>query len=123
MKYIVDILKQFTVGQRFAVLVFILLVMSLTYILTTYIKSDSKSCSEVIELNKKYVKDFVVISNMIREERMKNLKVEAIDTASFPVGDEVSAEEDTIQIPIKIIEPEVNIMDSILSITDSNTKE
>jgi hypothetical protein len=97
--------------------------MSLTYILTTYIKSDSKSCSEVIELNKKYVKDFVVISNMIREERMKNLKVEAIDTASFPVGDEVSAEEDTIQIPIKIIEPEVNIMDSILSITDSNTKE
>jgi hypothetical protein len=123
MKYIVDILKQFTVEQRFAVLVFILLVMSLTYILTTYIKSDSKSCSEVIELNKKYVKDFVVISNMIREERMKNLQVAVVDTASFPVGDEVSAEEDTISIPVKVAEPEINIMDSILSITESNTKE
>ena len=48
---------------------------------------------------------------------MKGLKV-VTDTVSFPVG-EVSAEEDTT---ITLI-PEVDIMDSILSITESNTKE
>jgi hypothetical protein len=111
MKYIVDILKQFTVKQRFAVLIFIMIVSSLTYTITTYIKSDSNTCYEVIELNKKYVRDFVVISNMIREERMKGLKV-VVDTVSFPV------KEDTTIISI----PEVNVMDSILSITESNTK-
>jgi hypothetical protein len=100
----------------------------MTYIITTYIKSDSKNCSEVIELNKKYVNDFVTISNMIREERMKSVKL-VIDTArveaSYDSSDfvnEVSAEEDTISIPVKVAEPEVNIMDSILSITESNTK-
>jgi len=112
MKYIVDILKQFTLKQRFAVLIFIMIVSSTTYILTTYIKSDSNTCYEVIELNKKYVKDFVSISNMIREERMKDLKAVA-DTVSF------ATKEDTTIIPI----PEINIMDSILSITESNTKE
>lgn len=112
MKYIVDILKQFTLKQRFAVLIFIMIVSSLTYTITTYIKSDSNNCYEVIELNKKYVSDFVVISNMIREERMKGLKV-VVDTVSFPIG------EDTTIIPT----PEVNVMDSILSITESNTKE
>ena len=111
MKYIVDILKQFTVKQRFAVLIFIMIVSSLTYTITTYIKSDSNTCYEVIELNKKYVRDFVAISNMIREERMKGLKV-VVDTVSFPV------KEDTTIISI----PEVNVMDSILSITESNTK-
>lgn len=111
MKYIVDILKQFTLKQRFTVLIFIMIVSSLTYTITTYIKSDSNNCYEVIELNKKYVSDFVVISNMIREERMKGLKA-VVDTVSVPIG------EDTTIILI----PEVNVMDSILSITESNTK-
>jgi hypothetical protein len=89
-----------------------MIVSSLTYTITTYIKSYSNNCYEVIELNKKYVSDFVVISNMIREERMKGLKT-VVDTVSVPV------EEDTTIIPT----PEVNVMDSILSITESNTKE
>lgn len=116
MKYIVDILKQFTLKQRFTVLIFIMIVSSLTYTITTYIKSDSNNCYEVIELNKKYVSDFVVISNMIREERMKGLNV-VVDTVSVPAS--VPVEEDTTIIPT----PEVNVMDSILSITESNTKE
>jgi hypothetical protein len=88
-----------------------MIVSSLTYTITTYIKSDSNNCYEVIELNKRYVRDFVAISNMIREERMKGLKA-VVDTVSF------ATKEHTI-IPI----PEVNVMDSILLITESNTKE
>lgn len=121
MKYVVDILKQFTIEQRFAVLIFIMIVSSLTYIITIYIKSDSKGCSEVVELNKKYVRDFVTISNMIREDRMKGLRM-TTDVDSLPAAaapEEVSAEEDTTIIQI----PELNVMDSILSITNSNIEK
>ena len=125
MKNISEILKQFTRQQRLVVLIIILFFSSFTFLVSTYFKSSQNSCGELIELNKKYVNDFITISNMIREERINNIKqdsiavslVESIYTDSMPPA---SSE---INVPPIVFEDRTPyIMDSILKLTESNLK-
>jgi hypothetical protein len=125
MKNISEILKQFTRQQRLVVLIIILFFSSFTFLVSTYFKSSQNSCGELIELNKKYVNDFITISNMIREERINNIKqdsiavslVESIYTDSIP-----SASNEINFPPIVFEDRTPYIMDSILKLTESNLK-
>ena len=125
MKNISEILKQFTRQQRLVVLIIILFFSSFTFLVSTYFKSSPNSCGELIELNKKYVNDFITISNMIREERINNIKqdsiavslVESIYTDSMPPA------LSEINVPPIVFEDRTPyIMDSILKLTESNLK-
>ena len=110
MKWISDILKQFNKDQRIAVLVICMLFGSITCLVTTLLKSDSANCSELVDLNKKYVQDFVVISDMIRKQRMEKVLIESHfedSASSLPKA----SPEDTSSDPI---------LDSILKITESS---
>ena len=68
MKYIVDILKQFTQPQRLIVLVVILSAI----VLVQYLKTDD--CRVVIDENLKMHQDFVTLSEILRKERMMDLE-------------------------------------------------
>lgn len=105
MKSIVDILKQFSQQQRLLVLGLLLI----TILLMSYFKQDD--CSSLMEENLKMHSDFVTISQMLREERLGNLKVE-----SSPV------QLDTFVIynPPTIIDETPSTMDKILTIAESN---
>jgi hypothetical protein len=124
MKYITEILQQFTRQQRLVVLVIILFFSSFTFLLSTYFKSPQSSCGELMELNKKYVNDFITISNMIREERLNSIKQDSVATALveaiYTDSGATSASSDII--PIVFEDRTTYIMDSILKLTESNTK-
>ena len=76
MKYIVDILKQFTQPQRLVVLVVILGAI----ILTQYLRTDD--CRAIIDENLKMHQDFVTLSEMVRENRMRNLESSSSSSSS-----------------------------------------
>ena len=126
MKYIVEILQQFTMEQRFLVLIVLLVFISGTYIITSYLKSPQKSCHDLMELNQKYVQDFVNISDMIRKMRIVEVKEQYDSTVQAEAeyepdygigGNEVRP--DSIMIDIKEDKTE-KVFDSILEITDNN---
>lgn len=102
MKFIVDILKQFTQGQRVLVLVLLLV----TVLLMSYFRQDD--CSIVVKENLKMHEDFIKISQMLREERMRGLQV--LDTVSIETN---IPQQNTV---------DVNYMDEIQKIVDSNNK-
>lgn len=120
MKYFVDILKQFTVKQRMFVLILLLLFSSITFITTTYLKSGYNSCDELIELNQKYVQDFIKISDMIRRERMNDLGL----TESTILDSSVRPQKDDNGLPASSAPEETSnvILDSIQFITETNIK-
>jgi hypothetical protein len=124
MKNISEILQQFTKQQRLVVLVIILFFSSFTFLLSTYLKSPQNSCEELMELNKKYVNDFITISNMIREERLNSIKQDSVASALvesiYTDSGTTSASSDII--PIVFEDRTTYIMDSILKLTESNTK-
>lgn len=103
MKSIVDILKQFTQGQRIVVLILLLG----TILLMSYFKQDD--CSPIIQENLKMHDDFLKISQMLREERMKGLQ--SVDSVSIPTEDAP---------PPTIVE--MDYMLEIQKIVDSNNK-
>lgn len=105
MKSIVDILKQFNQTQRLLVLGLLLI----TILLTQYLKTDD--CSSLVKENLKMHQDFVTISQMLREERLTNLKSEVqLDTVS-------------ILNPPTIIDETPSTMDKILTIVESNIND
>jgi len=124
MKYITEILQQFTKQQRLIVLVIILFFSSFTFLVSTYFKSPQNSCVELMELNKKYVNDFITISNMIREERLNNIKQDSVASALVEAiyMDSASTNASSDIIPIVFEDRTTYIMDSILKLTESNTK-
>jgi hypothetical protein len=127
MKYFVEILKQFTIKQRIFVLVLLLFFSSLTYITTTYLKSGHNSCEELIKLNQKYVHDFVIISDMIRRQRMNELGVgdeNLLDSGvQLPTYGRNPASEPSSP-PSSSSSQTYNdvLLDSILSVTETNLK-
>lgn len=100
MKSIVDILKQFNQSQRVLVLVLLLV----TILLTQYFKTDE--CSSLIDENLKMQEDFVTISQMLREERLGNLKVE----------------DGAVKLDTIVVSPNT-IIDEVLLIVESNIKD
>ena len=103
MKYISEILKQFTRQQRILVLAMLLT----TLTLTMYFKTDD--CSALVSENLKMHEDFVKISKMLREERLAGLQI--VDSTSVTL--------DTV----KIIDNTVNVMDEIMKIAESNSQK
>ena len=103
MKWIADILKQFTHKER--VLVLVLLLTSILSL--AYFKQDD--CQPIIQENLKMHDDFLKISQMLREERMKGLQV--LDSVSISTEDAP---------PPTIVE--VDYMLEIQKIVDSNNK-
>lgn len=108
MKYFVDILKQFTQTQRLIVLVLLLSFTTGGVLLSQYLKTDD--CRLLIDENLKMHEDFVKISSMLREERMRAQPI-MIDT--IMIGGEVKTE-GVIQID------DTNTMDKILEIAESH---
>lgn len=99
MKYIVDILKQFTQSQRLMVLIIILI----TILAIQYFKTDD--CRGIIDENIKMHKDFVTLSEMLRKDRMSNFKNSTQDTISIDstiIFDNIESE------MLKIIESNIN---------------
>lgn len=70
MKYFVDILKQFTPAQRLFVLVLLLTFTAGSLLLSQYLKTDD--CRPIIEENLKMQDDFAKISELLREERLRD---------------------------------------------------
>jgi hypothetical protein len=124
MKNISEILQQFTKQQRLVVLVIILFFSSFTFLVSTYFKSPQNSCGELMELNKKYVNDFITISNMIREERLNSIKQDSVASALVEsiYTDSGTTSTSSDIIPIVFEDRTTYIMDSILKLTESNTK-
>jgi len=110
MKYFVDILKQFTVRQRLIVLILLLSFTTGGVLLSQYFKTDD--CRPYIEENFKMHEDFVKISEMLRNERMKeNVMIDSVKVsapADEPTGGSVPVIKDK------------SIMDSILTIANSH---
>jgi hypothetical protein len=77
-----------------------------------------------MELNKKYVNDFITISNMIREERLNSIKQDSVATELVESIYMDSSATNAISdiIPIVFEDRTTYIMDSILKLTESNTK-
>jgi hypothetical protein len=100
------------------VLVLLLLFTSGTYITTTYLKSSYNGCEALIELNKKYMNDFIVISDLIRKQRMNELDGSSMETSSASG----SASNDSSVVSYAPNPEYMNnqVMDSILMITESN---
>lgn len=119
MKSLVEILKQFNQKQKLVVLVICLLFTCTTYILTSWMKSESVNCSEVIDLNKKYVRDFVAISDLVRKQKLQMSGLNETYEDSCIVID-LGYE----KISDSAITPslETDLLDSILLITESIRK-
>lgn len=108
MKYISDVLKQFSKDQKIFVLIVILIFMSGTYIVSEYIKSPQSNCKELIEINKRYIRDFIEISKMIKEERMWDVVGVMSDSVRVVGGNEmVKMEEDVLDRILKISDKEI----------------
>ena len=110
MREFVNIIKQFNVRQRMSVLILLLFFTSTTFIVTTFYKSGYNDCRELIEENRQLLKDYIIISKLIRESRV--VEESYVDsTSSF-----------TESPKDFIIPEEYYLMDSILIITESHLK-
>ena len=105
MKYFVSILKQFTQSQRLIVLILLLSFTTGGVLLSQYLKTDD--CRPIIDENLKMQEDFVKISTMLRAERLKK-ETYTDSSAAEPIGSGID---------------NTNVMDSILSIAESNSKK
>lgn len=111
MKYFVDILKQFTVGQRLIVLILLLSFTTGGVLLSQYFKTDD--CRPIIEENYKMQEDFVKILQILRQERMKENLI--LDTViQEPTGGSAPVIVEQVS--------ESNVMDSIYNIANSHAK-
>ena len=113
MKYFVNILKQFTQAQRLIVLILLLAFTTCATLVSQYLKTDD--CKPLIEENLKMHEDFAKISAMLRAERMRENQI-VLDTIAPAAGSEPN-DGGVIQLP-----PDNTLMDSILSIAESNNK-
>lgn len=108
MREFVNIIKQFNVRQRMSVLILLLFFSSTTFVITTFFKSGYSDCRELIEENRQLLKDYIIISKLIRESRV--VEESYLDsTASFTESSKDFTTPD-----------EYYVMDSILTITESH---
>jgi hypothetical protein len=122
MKYIAEILKQFTRQQKIFVLVLLLVFISGTSIITSYLNSEQKSCHEVIELNKQYLKDLVDISQLIQKQKIQDIQEQLQVVVDVPA--EASPDDNKIK-PIVRTAPNIQkspVLDSILKISSKYQK-
>jgi hypothetical protein len=112
MENFTNILKQFSSGQRILVLILLLVFTSITSVVTTYLTSDYNSCGEIVKENRELLQDYVLISQMIREQQMPPAESTMIlDTMPRSSS------------PVTIIEVQDNgMLDSILAITEKHIK-
>ena len=113
MKYFVNILKQFTQTQRLIVLILLLSFTTGATLVSQYLKTDD--CKPLIDENLKMHEDFAKISAMLRAERMLN---ERVVSDSMPAAGSEPIGGGVIQLP-----NDNSLMDSILSIAESNNKK
>lgn len=113
----VEILKQFTSGQRLLVLILLLVFTSGTYLLAKHWQQTS--CKETISENVQMQKDFAEIAKMLREERMQNVRASADEerVTAEVVYDSVIMH-DTMFTPLPSGETAVTTSDKILKIVD-----
>lgn len=108
MREFVNIIKQFNVRQRMSVLILLLFFTSTTFVVTTFFKSGYSDCRELIEENRQLLKDYIIISKLIRESRV--VEESYVDsTTSF-----------TESSKDFVIPNDYYVMDSILTITESH---
>jgi hypothetical protein len=118
MEYFSNILKEFNSKQKLFVLVLLLLFTSTTAIITTYYNSGYNSCKEIVKENRELLEDYILISKLIRDEEKKKHYPLIMDSMS------VTESRDDRNLP-RASSPEyeeVNLMDSILHITDRHLK-
>lgn len=111
MKYIVNILKQFTPAQRLTVLILILSFTTVSFLASEYLKTDS--CRALIDENLKMQDDFAKISEMLRKQRLQDGAMTdsvAAEAPAEPTGGSVPTADNGV------------VMDSILHIAESNSK-
>jgi hypothetical protein len=108
MREFVNIINQFNVRQRMSVLILLLFFTSTTFIVTTFYKSGYNDCREIIDENRQLLRDYIIISKLIRESRV----VEESYVDSSAVFTESPKD--------FIIPEEYYVMDSILTITESH---
>ena len=122
MKYISEILKQFTRQQKLFVLILLLVFICGTSIITTYLNSEQKSCHEVIELNKKYLKDLVDISKLIQKQKIEDIQEQLQTVVDVPAEASPTHEKLT---PIVRTHPNIRksaVLDSIFNISSKYEK-
>ncbi len=107
MREFVNIIKQFNLRQRMSVLILLLFFTSTTYIVTTFFKSGYNDCREIIDENRQLLRDYIIISKLIRESRV--VEESYVDSSYFT---ELSKD--------FIIPEDYYVMDSILTITESH---
>lgn len=123
MKYIAEILKQFTRQQKLFVLILLLVFVCGTSIITTYLNSEQKSCHEVIELNKQYLKDLVDISQLIQKQKIQDIQEQLQVVTDVPAESPPPTEEKSspiVRVPQSIRKSPV--LDSILKISSKYQK-
>ena len=101
-KYFADIIEKFSHRQRVFVLVVLLVFSSGTYLLGTYLKQDD--CSDLRRENIDLHRDFIAISQMIRQERAR--KQEQVTYAEVAEEAVEATEETIVYDTIWTIEPE-----------------
>lgn len=119
MENFTNILKQFTVKQRIIVLVLLLLFTSVTSIVTTYLSSDYNSCNDIVKENRELLQDYILISQMIREQQMPRTESSDLRMTQILL-DSASVDESRV---ISRSAPKDPILDSILNISDSHIKK
>lgn len=108
MREFVNIIKQFNVRQRMSVLILLLFFTSTTFIITTFYKSGYNDCREIIDENRQLLRDYIIISKLIRESRV--VEESYVDSSS-------SFTESSKDF---VIPNDYYVMDSILTITESH---
>ena len=106
MKYFTNILKEFTGTTKLFVLVLLLTFTTISFLVSQYLQTDD--CKPIIEENLKMHEDFAKISSLLRNERLKDEKFNS---------DSITQESNNA-----FIIEEIDILDSILNISESNNK-
>ena len=128
MKYISDILKEFSAKQRLVVLIMLLAFMSVTYITTTYLKSDTNQCSSLIKENRELLKDLNDATDFARKNLSNSIHPEPTVTSGNEMADSSAKVDTSVMMfaPSEKFEINVpsndNIVDSLVKITTRHSK-
>lgn len=75
MKYISQILEEFSPKQRLFVLIVLLAFMSVTFIVTSYLKSNSSQCGELVKENRELLHDLSEATDFARKNLSGSVNV------------------------------------------------
>jgi hypothetical protein len=136
MKYIKQILEEFSPKQRLVVLIILLAFMSLTCIITTYLKSETNQCTDLIKENRELLKDLADATDFARKNLSSNINA-PIETRISGKKSAPVTRPDTID-PAAMMDPVMmvmndkqlsptkvfkeNLVDSLVKITSRHAK-